>query len=127
MRYSPTTGTPSGYHTRPVRPQPLPSTQGLTGPESQSRLLPEPPLPTGNITIFRQTSTHIQMTTTFGLELVIQLEPVFQAYITIGPQFRGQTRGEPLPGFTATAEKRPNRVLYISTQHPRLALMPWAW
>ncbi|XP_041629837.1 mucin-6 isoform X2 [Vulpes lagopus] len=51
------------------------------------------PYKTRNITVFRQTSTHIQMTTTFGLELVIQLEPVFQAYITIGPQFRGQTRG----------------------------------
>uniref|UniRef100_A0A8C6WC31 VWFD domain-containing protein n=1 Tax=Nannospalax galili TaxID=1026970 RepID=A0A8C6WC31_NANGA len=51
------------------------------------------PYKTHNITIFRQTSTHLQMTTTFGLELVIQLQPVFQVYITVGPQFRGQTRG----------------------------------
>lgn len=36
------------------------------------------------------------MVTTFGLELVVQLQPVFQAYITVGPQFKGQTRGEPL-------------------------------
>ncbi|KAM5248545.1 mucin-6 [Ctenodactylus gundi] len=51
------------------------------------------PYKTRNITIFRQTSTHLQMATTFGLELVIQLQPVFQAYITVGPQFRGQTKG----------------------------------
>uniref|UniRef100_M3XP80 VWFD domain-containing protein n=1 Tax=Mustela putorius furo TaxID=9669 RepID=M3XP80_MUSPF len=51
------------------------------------------PYKTRNITVFRQTSTHLQMTTTFGLELVVQLEPVFQAYVTVGPQFRGQTRG----------------------------------
>ncbi|KAJ8795569.1 hypothetical protein J1605_002331 [Eschrichtius robustus] len=61
------------------------------GPKA-GRLL-RPPIPSGNITVFRQTSTHIQMVTTFGLELVIQLWPVFQVYITVGPQFRGQTRG----------------------------------
>uniref|UniRef100_A0A7N5P3T3 Mucin 6, oligomeric mucus/gel-forming/pseudo n=1 Tax=Ailuropoda melanoleuca TaxID=9646 RepID=A0A7N5P3T3_AILME len=51
------------------------------------------PYKTRNITVFRQTSTHLQMTTAFGLELVIQLEPVFQVYVTVGPHFRGQTRG----------------------------------
>ncbi|KAI5934970.1 Mucin-6 [Manis javanica] len=51
------------------------------------------PYETRNITIFRQTSTHLQMATTFGLELVVQLQPVFQVYITVGPQFRDQTRG----------------------------------
>ncbi|XP_023987358.1 mucin-6 [Physeter macrocephalus] len=51
------------------------------------------PYKTRNITVFRQTSTHVQMVTTFGLELVIQMWPVFQVYITVGPQFRGQTRG----------------------------------
>ncbi|KAM8812748.1 mucin-6, partial [Rhynchonycteris naso] len=51
------------------------------------------PYETGNITVFRQTSTHLQMATTFGLELVIQVQPVFQAYVTVGTQFRGQTRG----------------------------------
>ncbi|XP_024604793.1 mucin-6 [Neophocaena asiaeorientalis asiaeorientalis] len=51
------------------------------------------PYATRNITVFRQTSTHLQMVTTFGLELVIQLWPLFQVYITVGPQFRGQTRG----------------------------------
>ena len=43
-----------------------------------------------------QTSTHLQMATTFGLEGVVQLQPVFQAYITVGPQFKGQTKGESL-------------------------------
>nr|XP_031303840.1 mucin-6 [Camelus dromedarius] len=51
------------------------------------------PYKTRNITVFRQSSTHVQMVTTFGLELVIQLWPVFQVYVTVGPQFRGQTRG----------------------------------
>ncbi|XP_062951276.1 mucin-6 [Cynocephalus volans] len=51
------------------------------------------PYKTGSITVFRQTSTHLQMATTFGLELVIQLQPIFQVYITVGPQFRDQTRG----------------------------------
>ncbi|XP_021119674.1 mucin-6 isoform X2 [Heterocephalus glaber] len=51
------------------------------------------PYKTRNITIFRQTSTHLQMATTFGLELMVQLQPIFQAYITVGPQFRGQARG----------------------------------
>ncbi|KAH0508120.1 Mucin-6 [Microtus ochrogaster] len=51
------------------------------------------PYKTHNITIFRQTSTHLQMATTFGLEVVVQLHPVFQAYITVRPQFKGQTRG----------------------------------
>lgn len=58
---------------------------------------PLSPLPAGNVTVFRQTSTHLQMATAFGLELVVQLRPVFQAYITVGPHFRGQTRGESLP------------------------------
>ncbi|CAO2583912.1 Muc6 [Lemmus lemmus] len=51
------------------------------------------PYKTHNITIFRQTSTHLQMATTFGLEVVVQLQPVFQAYVTVVPQFKGQTRG----------------------------------
>ncbi|ELK32089.1 Mucin-6 [Myotis davidii] len=56
------------------------------------------PYKTGNITVFKQTSTHLQMATTFGLELVVQLQPVFQAYVTVGPQFRGQTRAVPCTG-----------------------------
>ncbi|XP_044538024.1 mucin-6-like [Gracilinanus agilis] len=51
------------------------------------------PYQTGNITIFRQTSTHVQMSTTFGLELTVELRPVFQAYVKVGLQFKGHTRG----------------------------------
>uniref|UniRef100_A0A4X1VZC0 Mucin 6, oligomeric mucus/gel-forming n=1 Tax=Sus scrofa TaxID=9823 RepID=A0A4X1VZC0_PIG len=51
------------------------------------------PYHTRNITVFRQTSTLIQMVSTFGLELEVQLSSVFQVYVTVGPQFRGQTRG----------------------------------
>ncbi|XP_060133552.1 mucin-6 [Zootoca vivipara] len=51
------------------------------------------PYKSGDIIIFRQSSTHIQMYTTFGLELVIQVSPVFQVYIKVGLQFKGNTRG----------------------------------
>ncbi|XP_072494061.1 mucin-6 [Notamacropus eugenii] len=51
------------------------------------------PYKAGDITIFRQTSTHLQMSTTFGLELVVQLRPVFQVYVKVGLQFKGNTRG----------------------------------
>ncbi|XP_036621226.1 mucin-6 [Trichosurus vulpecula] len=51
------------------------------------------PYQTGDITVFRQTSTHLQMATTFGLELVVQLRPVFQVYVKVGLQFKGNTRG----------------------------------
>lgn len=92
---------------------------------SQSRLPTEPLLPLGNITVFRQTSTHLQMATSFGLELVIQLQPVFQVYVTVGPQFRGQTRGESRsrlpkvspdalspPGLAAPEVTAPNAALH---------------
>lgn len=60
------------------------------------------------------------MATTFGLELVIQQEPSFQVYVTVGPQFRGQTRGEPPhPPSLVRAEKGPNRPLHV--QHSQVA------
>lgn len=34
------------------------------------------------------------MSTTFGLELVVQLRPVFQVYVKVDLQFKGNTRGE---------------------------------
>uniref|UniRef100_A0A8C6JJZ8 Uncharacterized protein n=1 Tax=Melopsittacus undulatus TaxID=13146 RepID=A0A8C6JJZ8_MELUD len=46
-----------------------------------------------DITIFRQSSMYIQMYTTFGLELVVQTTPVFQAYVKVGPQFKDRTLG----------------------------------
>ncbi|XP_067322569.1 mucin-6, partial [Anolis sagrei] len=51
------------------------------------------PYKSGDITIFRQSSTHIQMATTFGLELVVQIIPLFQVFVKVGLQFRGNTRG----------------------------------
>lgn len=93
MRWSPITETPSGCHTRPVGHSPCLGHRGR-GQSGRSLSL----RPAGNITVFKQTSTHLQMATTFGLELVVQLQPVFQAYVTVGPQFRGQTRGEYPPG-----------------------------
>ncbi|XP_049676674.1 mucin-6 [Accipiter gentilis] len=66
---------------------------------SQSELLTDDgelkhlPYRSGNITIFRQSSIYIQMYTTFGLELVVQTSPVFQAYVKVGSQFKGRTLG----------------------------------
>lgn len=37
---------------------------------------------------------YIQMYTTFGLELVVQTSPVFQAYVKVGPQFKDRTLGK---------------------------------
>ncbi|XP_073206418.1 mucin-6 [Lepidochelys kempii] len=51
------------------------------------------PYRSGDITIFKQSSTHIQMYTTFGLELIVQTQPVFQAYIKVGLLFKGRTLG----------------------------------
>ncbi|NXW25008.1 MUC6 protein, partial [Circaetus pectoralis] len=66
---------------------------------SQSELLTDDdelkrlPYRSGDITIFRQSSMYIQMYTTFGLELVVQTSPVFQAYVKVASQFRGRTLG----------------------------------
>lgn len=84
-----------------------PPAPGASRARSQSRPPAEAPIPSGNITVFRQTSTHLQMVTTFGLELVIQLWPLFQVYITVGPQFRGQTRGESLPRLPRPCPAQP--------------------
>uniref|UniRef100_A0A674IZ94 Mucin 6, oligomeric mucus/gel-forming/pseudo n=1 Tax=Terrapene triunguis TaxID=2587831 RepID=A0A674IZ94_9SAUR len=51
------------------------------------------PFRSGDITVFRQSSTHIQMYTTFGLELIVQTWPVFHVYIKVGPLFKGRTLG----------------------------------
>ncbi|NXQ91759.1 MUC6 protein, partial [Nyctibius grandis] len=51
------------------------------------------PYRSGDITIFRQSSMYVQMYTNFGLELVVQTSPVFQAYVKVGSQFRGRTLG----------------------------------
>ncbi|XP_062822100.1 mucin-6 [Anolis carolinensis] len=51
------------------------------------------PYKSGDITIFRQSSTHIQMVTPFGLEIVFQIFPLFQAFVKAELHFRGNTRG----------------------------------
>ncbi|XP_074740593.1 mucin-6 [Strix uralensis] len=61
----------------------------LTDDDELKRL----PYRSGNITIFRQSSMYIQMYTTFGLEVVVQTSPVFQAYVKVGSQFKGRTLG----------------------------------
>ncbi|XP_060118385.1 mucin-6 [Heteronotia binoei] len=51
------------------------------------------PYKSGDIIIFKQSSTHIHVYTEFGLELIIQILPVLQAYIKVGFQFKGKTQG----------------------------------
>ncbi|NXG93606.1 MUC6 protein, partial [Stercorarius parasiticus] len=61
----------------------------LTDDDELKRL----PYRSGDITIFRQSSMYIQMFTNFGLEVVVQTSPVFQAYVKVGSQFKGRTLG----------------------------------
>ncbi|NXW36947.1 MUC6 protein, partial [Phaetusa simplex] len=61
----------------------------LTDDDELKRL----PYRSGDITIFRQSSMYIQMFTDFGLEVVVQTSPVFQAYVKVGSQFKGRTLG----------------------------------
>ncbi|KAL7992099.1 hypothetical protein Chor_016355, partial [Crotalus horridus] len=60
------------------------------GDENELKWLP---YTSGDITIFRQSSTHIQMHTSYGLEILIQTDTVLQIYIKVGRHFRGTTRG----------------------------------
>ncbi|OXB53555.1 hypothetical protein ASZ78_009837, partial [Callipepla squamata] len=61
----------------------------LTDDDELKRL----PYKSGDITIFKQSSMFIQMHTEFGLELVVQTSPVFQAYVKVSSQFQGRTLG----------------------------------
>ncbi|POI26912.1 hypothetical protein CIB84_009340, partial [Bambusicola thoracicus] len=61
----------------------------LTDDDELKRL----PYKSGDITIFRQSSMFIQMHTEFGLELIVQTSPVFQAYVKVSAQFQGRTLG----------------------------------
>ncbi|NP_001384342.1 mucin-6 [Gallus gallus] len=61
----------------------------LTDDDELKRL----PYKSGDITIFKQSSMFIQMHTEFGLELVVQTSPVFQAYVKVSAQFQGRTLG----------------------------------
>ncbi|XP_062974475.1 mucin-6 [Elgaria multicarinata webbii] len=51
------------------------------------------PYRTGDITIFRQSSTHIQMHTTVGMEVMVETSPVFQAHVKVEFNFQGKTQG----------------------------------
>lgn len=51
-------------------------------------------VPSGDITVFRQSSMYVHMHTNFGLELAVQTSPVFQAHVKVGPQFKGRTLGK---------------------------------
>ncbi|XP_038667192.1 mucin-2-like isoform X39 [Scyliorhinus canicula] len=51
------------------------------------------PLRTGGITIFQQSSMFIQVATTFGLKMQVQILPVMQLYISLSEDFKESTKG----------------------------------
>ncbi|XP_051885679.1 mucin-6-like [Pristis pectinata] len=51
------------------------------------------PFKTENITIYRQSSTYVQVSTLFGLEVQVQVAPVFQVQVNIGNEFYGTNTG----------------------------------
>uniref|UniRef100_UPI00398F27DB mucin-2-like n=1 Tax=Pristiophorus japonicus TaxID=55135 RepID=UPI00398F27DB len=51
------------------------------------------PLRTGGIIIFRQSSMYIQVSTTFGLKMQVQISTVMQLYISLSEDLKGSTKG----------------------------------
>ncbi|XP_078410754.1 mucin-5AC-like [Cetorhinus maximus] len=51
------------------------------------------PLRTGEIIIFQQSSMYIQMATTFGLKMQVQILPIMQLYISLSEDAKGSTKG----------------------------------
>ncbi|XP_059510629.1 mucin-5AC-like isoform X3 [Stegostoma tigrinum] len=51
------------------------------------------PLRTGEIIIFWQSSKFIQVATTFGLKMQVQIDPVMQLYISLSEDAKGSTKG----------------------------------
>ncbi|XP_072097967.1 mucin-6-like [Mobula birostris] len=51
------------------------------------------PVKTGEIIIFQQSSMYIQVATTFGLKMQVQIAPLMQLYISLPVNAKGTTRG----------------------------------
>ncbi|XP_070827990.1 mucin-2-like [Chaetodon trifascialis] len=51
------------------------------------------PYHSGDINIFRPSSFHILLQTTFGLQIHVQHVPVMQVYVSLQPSYRAKTRG----------------------------------
>ncbi|XP_048466539.1 mucin-2-like [Rhincodon typus] len=51
------------------------------------------PLRTGEVIIFWQSSKFIQVATTFGLKMQVQINPVMQLYISLSEDAKGSTKG----------------------------------
>ncbi|XP_041059045.1 mucin-5AC-like [Carcharodon carcharias] len=51
------------------------------------------PLRTGEIIIFQQSSMYIQVATTFGLKMQVQILPIMQLYISLSEDAKGSTKG----------------------------------
>ncbi|XP_078391220.1 uncharacterized protein LOC144673105 [Cetorhinus maximus] len=51
------------------------------------------PLRTGGITIFQQSSMYIQVGTTFGLKMQVQIFPIMQLYISLSEDLKESTKG----------------------------------
>uniref|UniRef100_A0A8C1ZSL3 VWFD domain-containing protein n=1 Tax=Cyprinus carpio TaxID=7962 RepID=A0A8C1ZSL3_CYPCA len=51
------------------------------------------PYTTADFTVFKPSSFHIMLQTTFGLQVQVQLVPLMQVYITVDQSFQGKTCG----------------------------------
>lgn len=49
---------------------------------------------TGNVTLFRPSTFFIVAQTNLGLQLDIQLVPIMQVFVRLGPELRGLTCGK---------------------------------
>lgn len=48
----------------------------------------------GDINVFRASSFHILLQTSFGLQIHVQHVPVMQVYVSLQPNYRAKTRGK---------------------------------
>ncbi|XP_059832338.1 mucin-6-like [Hypanus sabinus] len=58
------------------------------------------PYQDGNIVIYRQSSSYIQVESTFGLEMQIQVHPFLQLYVTVDERFATTTHGDSIVSGT---------------------------
>ncbi|XP_061420754.1 mucin-2-like [Lethenteron reissneri] len=58
-----------------------------------SKMIVPLPYESGKITIYKTSSMFLQVFTSFGLKMQVQISPSMQVYITLPEAFRGQTKG----------------------------------
>lgn len=54
-------------------------------------------LPIAGISVFKPSSFHIMLQTSFGLQVQIQLVPIMQVYVTLDESYKSKTQGKLTP------------------------------